>query len=262
VSSERHYPVVYVLDGDTCFGTVLETCRVRGRVGEISEVIVVGIGYPLKTTVAEMSSRRLYDFTTAEWDRSAPRVQELEATLAARGEQLRLGGAPALLELITAEVQPFVHARYRSEPSDEAIFGHSAGGGFVAYCLFTAPAAFTKYIAGSPAFAFNDENAFRLEELYARTHDDLPVTLHLAAATAEAQHLAGSAIVSNAARMTETLQLRAYPSLRLSFELVNGRTHTSVYTEIMQRGLEVCWPGVPYGMSSGREQERLAHARG
>jgi predicted alpha/beta superfamily hydrolase len=248
--SSSRYPVLYVLDGDICFGTLLETCRLRGRASEIDEVIVVGIGYPLGTDAAVRSARRLYDFSVADWDRDTPAARHLDEVITARGQVLRFGGAGDLLDLLTERVQPLVNARYRSDPGDQALFGHSAGGNFVGHCLFRRTGAFSKYIAGSPAFTFNDWDVFRLEESYAQTHDDLPVTMYLAAASDEARQMAISAIVSGTARMAETLELRKYPGLKLTCEFIPGRSHGSVFTDIMQRGLEVCWPGVPHGMAN------------
>jgi uncharacterized protein len=243
--SGRRYPVLYVLDADVCFCTTLEICRERGRGGEISEVIAVGVGYPAVTDYATWWTRRLFDYSEAVKDRTLPSIQTLEQWSAEFGQTLQFGGAPRFLDLLTDEVQSLVNERYRTNPNDQGIIGHSAAGAFVVRALFQRPTSFTKYVAGSPALTMSDEFVFDLEADYARTHDDLPVTLYLAAASAEALQMAGAAIVSGTARMAETLEQRNYPGLALTCEMLPGKTHGSVYTDILHRGLEVCWPGTP-----------------
>ena len=246
---------------DTHFCRVIETSRERGRVGEISELVVVGIGYQLGTDLAAMLARRLYDFTAPHGDRTTRFMRELEAITTRRGQTLRLGGAAMLLELITDQIQPLVNERYRVDPADQAILGQSAGGNFVAHVLFQRPEAFSKYIVGSPAFAYNDGYAFQLEDDYARGHDDLPVTLYLAAASHEVLHMAPLSLVSGTARMAEILHERDYPGLRLACEILGGHTHASVYTEIIHRGLEVCWPGHPDETGIANTERRVAQTR-
>jgi predicted alpha/beta superfamily hydrolase len=251
-TTDRRYPVLYVLDGDYFFYTLLELSRQRGVSGETGEIIVVGIGYPLDTDLAHMIGRREYEFSTADWDRSSIAYRDLEAVLAALGQPLRIGGAPALLDFLMEELQPLIANRYRADAGDQALFGCSAGGNFAGIALFTRPDAFGKLVIASPGFVFNDFGVLRQEEEYARTHDDLSVTLYVGAGAGETQQMANGAIVSGAVRFVEALQLRGYPSLRLTSEIFTGKTHITATTEVMHRGLEVCWPGTPYVMTAER----------
>jgi predicted alpha/beta superfamily hydrolase len=243
--TSKSYPVLYVLDGSTMFATALEVSRLMGVVGETAEIIVVGIGYPRGTDHATFGIRRNYDFTTSEWDPSSPVRRLVEVATASLGKPLRLGGAPALLDFITEQVQPVINQRYRVDASDQALFGHSLGGKFAGYVLFRRPAAFAKYIISSPGFAFNDWDVFDLEEEYARSHSDLPAQVYLAAGSDETLTFARLGIVSGTARMAETLRLRSYPGLRLASEFQTRKTHLTTFTENLQRGLELCWPGKP-----------------
>jgi predicted alpha/beta superfamily hydrolase len=252
---DRRYPVLWVLDADNLFCTVAEVSRFRALTGELAETIVVGLGYPEGTDVATRGARRTYDFTTADWDRGSPLFRETEAVLATLNLPLRIGGAPALLELLTGTLQPLVAERYRADAADQALFGHSDAGNFALYALFERPGAFAKVIAASPGLALNDGFVHRLEEEYARTHDDLPATLYLAAGSDEALQFSKLGIVSGTARLAETLKERRYPRLRLTCELLSGQTHMTALTEILQRGLALCWPGAPYGWSAAHWEE-------
>jgi predicted alpha/beta superfamily hydrolase len=256
-ATDRTYPVLYVLDPHYYFSTVLELARLRPMYSEIEEIVVVGIGYPLSIDISTYGARRpidddtiagtrrTYDFSTAAWDLSTPMGRTAEGVFAALGQPLRLGGVPALVEFITTELQPLINALYRVDPANQGLFGDSAGGNFVGHMLFSKPEAFAKYICASPGFAYNDWEVFRMEEAYAATHDDLPVTLYLAAGSDEMRQMAIGGIASGAARMAETLYLRGYPGLRLTAEILPGKTHLTAATEIIHRGLEICWPGSP-----------------
>lgn len=262
-ATARVYPVLYVVDGDTRFASALEFSRLRGSMGEIEEIVVVGIGYPLGTDFLAYTIRRTYDFSTADWDRSTPLWRDLERVEAATGQKLLLGGAPTLLEFITDELQPMIANRYRVDPEDSGLFGVSAGGNFVAHTLFRRPSAFAKYIAASPGLIYNDWDVFRLEEEYARAHSDLPVTFVLGAGSDESEQLPQWGIVSGTTRLAETLRQRKYPGLRLTSDVLTGKTHLTAPPEILQRGLEVGWPGSPMEVYDYEQMEtRLKALRG
>ena len=129
--------------------------------------------------------------------------------------------------------------RYRVDPADQGIFGHSAGGDFVGHALFSRPESFTKYISACPGFSFNDWDVFRLEEEYAAAHDDLPVTLYLAAGEGEVLQFGKFGLLSGTARMAEALHTRGYLNLSLTCEFLAGKTHETAVTEILQRGTRI-----------------------
>jgi predicted alpha/beta superfamily hydrolase len=256
-SSGRRYPALYVLDADNWFGTVLEYARESAMAGESGEVVVVGIAYPGGHDPSYQTARRTYDFSTAEWDLTSSLARQAIGVFDVIGQEFRIGGAPAFLDFLVDELQPAIHERYLVDSDDRAILGHSAGGNFVGHALFSRPESFTKYISACPGFAFNDWDVFRLEERYAALHDDLPVTLYLAAGSDEALQFSNTGIVSGTARLAETLKERRYPSLRLVCEILSGKTHITAYPEVLQRGLVLCWPGSPYDWSAERVAENF-----
>ncbi len=253
-ATDRTYPVLYVLDGDDHFTTMLQISRNRGLVGEIDEIVVVGVGTQLGTDMATYSARRIYDFTSPDWDLSSPVHRALEERFAATGRTLRIGGAPAMLDFLISDLQPTISSRYRVDVENQGIFGCSAAGNFVGHALFRAASTFSKYIVASPAFSFGDFEVARLEARHASDHDDLPVTFYLAAGSDETLQYAHLPIVSGMVQLAENLQRRHYPGLRMVCELLSGKNHQTATTEVMHRGLEICWPGVPF-------EATLAHAK-
>jgi predicted alpha/beta superfamily hydrolase len=245
--TEQAYPVLYILDANVNFGTVVETSRLMGAVGEASEVIVVGIGYSTETDLATFGNRRNYDFSTPKWDPESSVRRLVEEVTEAAGKTLRIGGAEALIDFITEQVQPFIAERYRVDTSDQALLGHSLGGHFVGQVLFRRPTAFAKYVISSPGFAYNDWEVLRLEEEYAKSHSDLPVQIYVASGSEEALLFAKLGILSGAARFAEALRLRDYQGLKLTAEFHSGKSHITTYPETVQRSLQLFWPGTPFG---------------
>jgi predicted alpha/beta superfamily hydrolase len=232
------FPVLYVLDGDVIFGTALEQVRMRGAMQDVPEAIVVGIGYPVGTDFATYNTRRLFDFSTQDWDEASPMRQQFFAITESMGQTPRLGGLKPLLELITKQVQPAVLSQYRGNADQQDLFGGSAGGHFVCQAVFRAPKAFRSFFAASPALSYNDGQVFELEREYAATHTDLPATLYLSAGSEETLQLAYANLVSGTTRLAETLQLRGYESLRLRCDIHAGEGHVPAITSGLQRALE------------------------
>lgn len=173
--------------------------------------------------------RRTFDFSTSEWDLTTPVGRDVKAVFDAM----------------------------RAEPR----FGDSSGGNFVGHALFRRPDAFAKYIAASPGFCYNDWDVFRLEEEYARGHCDLPVLLYLAVGSGETLQLASGGLVSGTARMAEILHQRGYPGLRLTCDILADKTHFPACVDIMNRGLDLCWPGTPYDMTGERVESSMQQLR-
>jgi predicted alpha/beta superfamily hydrolase len=253
--TDQSYPVLYVLDGDVLFGTVLEATRMRGAMGEISEAIVVGIGYPVGTDFAQYNVRRFYDFSTPDWDLTTPMGRNFAAIFEAMGQQPRLGGLVPLLDLITDQIQPAIVDQYRALADDQVLFGASAGGHLVGQALFRRPDAFRGYLAASPGFCYNDGEVFRLEEAYAESHSDLPTVVYLSAGSEETLQVANARLVSGMTQMAETLHLRTYPGLHLRCDIFAGQGHVPAVSTALHRALEFCWPGATFAMTPERARD-------
>lgn len=126
------YPVVFLLDGDSCF-PILATYHLFLNYDEgVPQAIVVGIAYG---SFDPATNKRGYDF-------SAPAAD-------ATKEQ---GGAPAFQAFLKQELIPEIDRRYRTDPARRVIFGQSRGGYFVLYSAFTDPDLFWGRIASNPGW--------------------------------------------------------------------------------------------------------------
>jgi uncharacterized protein len=117
--SDQSYPVLYLLDPAISFLSVVEFVRWLSVVGQLPEIIVVGIGYPTDD-FAELTDLR---------DRDYSRSQE------------------EFLEFISEDLIPLIDSTFRTDTTDRAIVGFSSGGDFVYHSLVNRPELFNRYLA-------------------------------------------------------------------------------------------------------------------
>lgn len=133
------FPVFYVLDGHAWFGPALEIARMREN-SKLDPAIIVGVGYP---------SRRFFD-PARSYDFTPPGVAD------ERFEPESLGGADKFLTFLTETLKPHIAGLHPVHGGREALFGHSLGGLFTLYTLFTRRRHFPIYLAASPSMGFGD----------------------------------------------------------------------------------------------------------
>jgi hypothetical protein len=150
--------------------------------------------------------------------------------------------AEAFLSLLVDELRPRLAAQYRFS-GEHALFGHSAGGMFAAYSLFTRPDAFQKMIIGSPYLEGVAGAVFKAEAKFAETHDDLDAEVFLAVGEKEAEEyfVAISGNLESTARLSRTLTARHYPSLVLSTRFFAGKDHYTVLPDVIISGISFLW---------------------
>lgn len=151
------FPVLYVLDGNAMFAGFAQARRIqKGAVTKIDKAIIVGVGYPTRNTY---DNRRLYDFT-ATTPHPPPPAQRAFT-------ELRSGGRDQFLSFLVDKLRPEIERRYRSNPERQALFGHSLGGLFALYALYTRPNAFHAIVAASPSVWWNDQAILEQERGFA-----------------------------------------------------------------------------------------------
>ena len=129
--SEKSYPVMYVLDGETNFfiSSAIASFMSFGRNGQIPQMIVVGIP----------NIARMRDFTPIP-------VQE----------RINSGGADNFIEFLDKELIEYINNTYRTNDY-RILFGHSLCGMFSMYTLITNPSLFQSHIAASPFLMYGDD---------------------------------------------------------------------------------------------------------
>lgn len=121
-NTNRHFPVLYVLDGNTHFRHAVGATDYLARYGLAPGIIVVAI----------TNIDRNRDFSPVHTDNIATS-----------------GGAKKFHEFLSNELLPTIEKRYRTSDYN-ILMGHSFGGTFAAYSLLEYPDVFDAYIAVSP----------------------------------------------------------------------------------------------------------------
>lgn len=143
------FPVLYHLDGNAVFASMVEALRIQGARGHATGVapgIVVGIGSAVDGPFDK--ARRTLDYT--------PPADP--ATLGERpdgGAWSETGGAGAFLDLIEDRVKPLIARIAPVDRARQALFGHSLGGLFALHALLQRPRAFARIVAVSPSLWWN-----------------------------------------------------------------------------------------------------------
>lgn len=228
----KAYPVIYALDGNANFGMITETVRWLTFFNDIPEVIVVGIGY-LVRSFKDAQGLRTRDLTPTETDWYEtwwkPRLSDAPADAGS-------GGAANFLRFIREELIPFIDTTYRTLPGNNTLMGFSLGGLFALYTLFNQPDTFIRYVIGSPAVWWDDEVILGLEKGFAAHNSDLPAKVFLSVAGNEE-----AAMIANMYQVADVLRSREYKSLEITTHFFEGETHMSNTPAFVSWGLRAAF---------------------
>jgi predicted alpha/beta superfamily hydrolase len=216
-TQKKKYPVLYLLDGHWDFKLLDSIYGGLYYDGFIPEMIIVGITYSGDN--ADYESLRAMDYTPVH-DPSVPGS----------------GDAPKFLAFLKKELFPLIESNYQVDASQRVLMGHSFGGTFTLYALFSEPELFSGYVAGSPAVPYGGQFAFEQEAEYASGHKDLSVRLFLFVGSEE--NLAYSV-----EKFMKVLRERNYPGLEMETRTLEDERHAGVKPEGFNRGLRFIFQG-------------------
>lgn len=238
--ADRKYPVLWVPDAPLVMRSVVGLLDVLVIGNLAPEMIVVGVGSPPEEGLRGVG-RRVMEFSPPGKGYAPPGLAGERWTALAPLPDFP-HQADAFLALLVDEIRPKLAAEYRFS-GEHALLGHSAGGMFAAYSLFTRPDAFQKVIIGSPYLEGVNGAVFAAEAKYAATRKDLAVRLFLGVGEKEAEEyfVALSGNLESTARLSRTLTARHYPSLDLSTRIFAGKDHYTVLPDIIISGISHLW---------------------
>jgi predicted alpha/beta superfamily hydrolase len=226
----RRFPVVYMTDASG--GAVVSDTMLRLlMLSDTPRFITVGIGYPGAPSYFQTMVVRQRDLTPVS-DPGERTDAPFGGTLA---PAIRSGRAAQFLDFIRDELMPFIDARYPTIPSERVYAGHSLGGLFGCYTMFTRPDTFNRYIIGSPSLNWGGDSTFNLERDYATSHRDLQARVFLGVGALEDS--ADNPMLRNVRRLESLLRERSYPGLTLTTQVFQDETHLSVWSTNLLRGL-------------------------
>ncbi|MBZ9739282.1 MULTISPECIES: alpha/beta hydrolase [unclassified Mesorhizobium] len=247
---ETGWPVLYMTDGNAVIATAVDAMRAQAFYPAGTNVgwgVIVAIGYPVEGA---------YDPLRRSWDLGPPPGQTYPPFYEGTPE-VRTGGAGEFLAFIEDELKPWVASRVRIDTSRQALYGHSFGGLFALYALFTRPLSFRTFIAASPAIYWEDRAIDRfLKPFEIAIPEGLEADVILSAGEYETEKLAPFQIGAEdeekrlqqkklirtdefARAMAERLD--ALPGLRASFELHAGENHMSILPVTVNRAVQAAF---------------------
>lgn len=202
------YPVIYVLDGNAYFASLHEAKRAQEQ---FRQAIIVGIAYPGEAP---------HNFLRRSYDLSPPVAEEQN--------EPPQGGQDELLDFIEHSVMPAIAERFPVDANHQSLYGHSFGGMFAIYALFTRPDLFNHIVAASPSLWWNNSYLLKHERDFRQQveAEEVNVIHHsLSLAVADNDSLQNQ---QDASQLYQRLEDLSIYGLRSSFHKVEGEDHMSV----------------------------------
>ncbi|MCZ2497996.1 prolyl oligopeptidase family serine peptidase [Xylophilus sp. Kf1] len=145
------FAVLTVLDGNALFAGLVEAARAtRHEPAGPKGLMVVAVGYP--GDAAYDMRRRSFDLTPVP----SSAAREARAGFA-------LGGQREFLDFLLDRLRGEVARRYPVDVKKQSLYGHSFGGLFALYALYTRPDAFQSVVAASPSIWWNGQSVLKEE---------------------------------------------------------------------------------------------------
>ena len=235
VQKNKKFSVLWVLDDPLMTRIVVSTVDLLVSSNMMPEMIVVGVGSPSAEGLSGVG-RRIEEFSppgqgfapsglnSAAFQKVAPFPEYPHR-------------AEDFLSFLSDELRPLIAKEFRTSGS-HILHGHSLGGLFAGYALFTRPQLFQKMIIGSPAMANVGDAVVELEKEFAKSHSKLSVDIFIGAGGAEGNEwfLNAGGILSSTARFIERLKLRNYEGLTIKSQFYTGENHYTVAPRIVSDG--------------------------
>jgi predicted alpha/beta superfamily hydrolase len=221
-SSNKKYPVVYLMDSQWDFPLVTALYGEQYYDGFIPELIVVGV----------------------TWGGTNPNADSLRARDYTPSREARLpqsGGAANFLLFMKTELFPFIESNYKADKNDRALMGCSLGGLFTLYALFAEPGLFQRYVATSPAFGWDREVIYQYEKKYFET---LPTGQAGKTAANARLYMVMGGVERNLPgyeKWVKHLNNRNYTSLKIGSRVLDNTGHSGTKGEGFARGLQYAY---------------------
>lgn len=223
-------PVIVTLDADYSFAACaahLEHLAARQR--QAPEAILVSVAYPgIYPDPRGYRLNRTRDYTPVFVAEGGYGPEYQRAS----------GGAPAFLCCLVHEILPLVEGRWRADPGDRTLVGHSFGGLFAGWTLQTRPDSFNRYLLVSPSLWYADDLLLRNEALGRFVKPRGPTRVFLAVGDQEERAGGvGHGMVSQMTAFAERLKGREDPNLLVRHRVFEDETHGSIFPTAFSTGI-------------------------
>ncbi|WP_430199117.1 alpha/beta hydrolase [Paenibacillus illinoisensis] len=224
------YPVIYLLDANAVFGTMVEAMRVQsGRSDKTGVVpaVIVGVGYDAEHP---FPPERYYDFMMPVPEADLPRRPDGTSWP-------EHGGAEAFMYFIEEQLKPEVEEKYPIDSSRQSIVGHSLGGLFVLQMLLGNPGTFRHYIAGSPSIHWNSAWIEQQRASWVSRAENCGTEMHVLIAAGEQEGSHPSGVVGRSRELAHWLGQTGLEGFSAEFTCFEDEGHISVLPILMSRAI-------------------------
>jgi len=237
------FPTIYATDGNFMFDALKGiSYSIQRSAHDAPRFILVGIGYPSDSPLAG-TLLRARDLTFPGYPRLSTQGPSNEDVLTPEQGAKDYFGAVDFQQFIADELIPFIDEHYETIAGDRTYFGHSAGGGFGLFTLFTRPELFRNYIVSSPSVLYHIEDVqgargqtldFALEQARRfisakRTLADSKLYMSVGAQEEFEVRLAPWQLTSGFFRLAKLMRSSTIPGLSLTTEVFPNETHLTVW---------------------------------
>lgn len=211
-SSNKSYPVVYLMDSQWDFPLVSCIYGEQYFDGFIPELIIVGV----------------------TWGGVNPNPDFLRARDYTPTNESRLvqsGGADKFLDFMNNELFPYIEQNYKVDKQNRTLMGCSLGGLFTMYTMLTHSEMFSGYVAATPAIAWDNEVLYQYEKMFAPKVLKTPIRTFMTVGEVEK-----SKSIFN--KFSNFIIEKKYPNVSIQSKVLENTGHSGTKAETYSRGLQ------------------------
>lgn len=207
---EHKYPVLYITDGDAHFHYASGVVSFLSNADFIPEMIMVAV--PSKNRDRDLAPPFEPGYEPASWEYG--------------------GQADKFGLFLRDELIPLIDEKYPTLPY-RIYSGHSLGGIFGVYSMYTMPELFDAYIISSPPMAWQSDLLIRKSEAYLKANRDIKKFLYLTAGNE------GDGVIKPMQRFVQMLVENAPEGLLRKYKYMKDDNHASTPLKSLYEGLEL-----------------------
>ncbi len=223
------YPVVFMLDADYSFAIARNICEHIAERNQMPGLLLVAIAYDGPPNY-RVNRTRDYTPTYSPERGYGPEYQK------------HSGGGEKFRSFIREELLPFIASHYRVT-QERTFVGHSYGGLFGAWVLFTTPELFKNYVLVSPSLWYDKHLMFGVEKTFAEQHTELPVKLYLTVGSREFS--SQGSMITDLQNFAAQITSHNYTGLEMRTHVFDDETHNSVFPLGFSKGIRFMYERLP-----------------
>ncbi|MGE0596062.1 MAG: alpha/beta hydrolase [Hyphomonadaceae bacterium] len=228
-AGDARYPVIVTLDADYSFSICANHLEhLAARRNQAPDAILLSIAiagvYP---DLDRYHLERTRDYSPIFVAEAGPNTRFQHVS----------GGGPAFVRVMEEEIFPLIESRFRIDPSERTLVGHSLGGLFACWMLQMRPDLFNRFLAVSPSLWYADKWIFDRERELSGTRLPRRTRIYLGVGSWEEQPENNGFMASECIAFASMLAARRDPNLEVEQRTFEDETHASIFPAAFSTGI-------------------------